>query len=984
MPCFQSFLWENRLIRKNVLTAELGRSLSEMQIIESNIENYSDDVVDTARAKTKIDLLIDAGLASEELNESDVLEYCQVKQQEKFNSDQLDPVLKWFNCQPEVKQAQFLITLKKRIAANQFEINHFSLCLLGELFQLNSALILKVKLFQAFYFYSLEENAESFVPLIQRTAFDLMEMESSPYIKLIQILDDLEQKMSDEPDFDYYLNLVLDMVTEFMINAQNPQEDLLSDNFFQHVQAFAHAKIKGFSNSSLVWDHGPQDCVKKYFEFPEKIKAENYYIYRKYQNLTELFACCNPTKEGAVAGVSGGESDQTIYSYKNLVVSYYWRCRLKNFSGSIFYNPMLPIAPGFVAKYASTGAIDPTQIFEKTAADDYDPAGELFVFKFDSLRMFAEEDRGPFREEEFFPDQQVLDFVKTYSQSPEGRLDPYAIFYSACELSRFDNGTAGFQIIRSLMSFAKSLPEDQPFVFDLNKIEIQYLHPHVLAWILEFNLAMFTKFLGPDAESDQSAACSEDYFWKNVDPTGRMTKKDKYRFLELNKLFVRKDQEDHFNLRIQRVPFWIQRLYEEYLNSKTWEEVCGEQNFVQQESVKSFLRNGNLYNRMAALAVAGKDPKYEPILFKIADFENAESVFAKYAEIVRIYENLKNRLPKAAELQVAKSFKAIFQRATNLLTKVANCKTADEVEKYLSQLDIFKTEIIEQGALFAGIAYDKNGQLRSPEEIDSWQNELTVNLFQCGDLVKNPSRAALSDPNNYLNSKVFNVRDYQMLVRNLTEAYQEIDPGWLEHLIDNIPNDLSNSKVEFITVRDRAGRLIALCKRKKVDNKEYYHGSFYVEREYQKGFDVGRYVSEYLISLGSEDCYFGATVAAANPAAVRHVEHCDAVGDSIVTEGQLPHQSDLLINLSLRTRHNFETRDRQKFSAAEIQKMCGDQTEFIYNDRIKIMRRDTTNTQYCEELESVLSPEGWHITRMFYNLQTNDPHETFIVLETVK
>jgi hypothetical protein len=55
-----------------------------------------------------------------------------------------------------------------------------------------------------------------------------------------------------------------------------------------------------------------------------------------------------------------------------------------------------------------------------------------------------------------------------------------------------------------------------------------------------------------------------------------------------------------------------------------------------------------------------------------------------------------------------------------------------------------------------------------------------------------------------------------MIVDNLKEAYQKIDPKWLDILIANISEDLQNPDVTFYMMRDKnPKKLVSLCKSNK-------------------------------------------------------------------------------------------------------------------------------------------------------------------------
>ena len=371
----------------------------------------------------------------------------------------------------------------------------------------------------------------------------------------------------------------------------------------------------------------------------------------------------------------------------------------------------------------------------------------------------------------------------------------------------------------------------------------------------------------------------------------------------------------------------------------------------------------------------------------------APRVFKQFNEILELYKQQEkeliekiNQSENTTHLKVdrGKLLKITQKHGAQLIRKFASLAEKNDFDSIYKLVDddmqAYRKEILETAGIFSAVA----GEGTSPDAVNQISKNTRVDTVQCGDLIKDKSREAMQNPDNYLYPEQFSVEDYRMIVRNLERAYSEIDPGWLEHLIDNIPNDLSNQNVEFLMIRDKNQKLVGTCKIKQKGEKEYYMGTLYVEPEYQQGFGMGQYLDAYLRENVEKDAKVEGTVAAANRAASRHIDVRGFVGTDIVTEGEGDKKSRPLINLDLNPQEKFATQDKTVFTEERIQDIHAGK-ETLINPDIKVILTDTSGNHaevYTEELKPLFK-QGYALTRFFYSDKDNQ-RETYLVLEKRK
>lgn len=118
------------------------------------------------------------------------------------------------------------------------------------------------------------------------------------------------------------LHKILDFTRDFMEDCQNFESD--SNNLFDACEKFAEM---------------------------EKSRSKNYLLKKHFEEISELRNVVRPSKKDVIKDLSGGATDQVIYTYRNIVESQQNRIRLGINQGYPVRNPVLPISNGIFGLY---------------------------------------------------------------------------------------------------------------------------------------------------------------------------------------------------------------------------------------------------------------------------------------------------------------------------------------------------------------------------------------------------------------------------------------------------------------------------------------------------------------------------------------------------------------------------------------------------------------------------------------------------------
>ncbi|MES2087947.1 MAG: GNAT family N-acetyltransferase [Patescibacteria group bacterium] len=318
--------------------------------------------------------------------------------------------------------------------------------------------------------------------------------------------------------------------------------------------------------------------------------CRNYLIQKHVQDILETWRQAGSKKKGALPGIAGGASDQTIYTFSHVGESYRNALKLGINRGYPLAHPVLPISPGYYAQY-SNGIVE----------DVYREQGEVSI----------EEKERQYISQNDPSDEYIYDEINSFNRSNPGpnRRGP----------------SNGLPLFQNIWDFDKHLKASgRTFYYDISRITNTDLHPVVVGDFYTRN-QQYRHTLGEKENTSQPI--SYDDFMRQLYPAGELTEEKLYHYKNLSKLHMRKKIEDDFGFDLSQSDLWTQRMFLEFLETRDIENVQKLQKFVKEfgsAGLKTFLslEYGPEFGD-DIIALGEKLPKAE-----------AEKIFAKYGELV--------------------------------------------------------------------------------------------------------------------------------------------------------------------------------------------------------------------------------------------------------------------------------------------------------------------------------------------------------------
>lgn len=394
---------------------------------------------------------------------------------------------------------------------------------------------------------------------------------------------------------------------------------------------------------------------------------------------------------------------------------------------------------------------------------------------------------------------------------------------------------------------------------------------------------------------------------------------------------------------------------------------------------------------LSAFLVCASNSELGNDIISLAERADSEATFPLIADILGIVDEKYTLMKGRGGERIGKSDKfdsVILKRTIALIKEVCALPEDVEMEHFIDQAKQYQHDTIAWGALFKAVASnDQHGPI-SPDEMSFLYRDIKVDTVPCGSLVSKLDRDKMQSAENYANPKLFGPREYDMIVRNLRKAYRDVDPGWLEVLIDNIPRDLNDPNTTFVLVKNqKTGDLVGVIKfRSDPDNPgAYYLGTMYVDEGFEKGFGVGDYLQQTAASLMEKGAPYSGSVALSNVAMERHINVAGAVGTALVFEEDGQHSSKELLKVSWNTGFELRSKNADQFSEERIKKMA---EEGFEEDGIAARLFNTSIGESALFVKSARKflDEGYVISRYFYGQKNGKPdlRKTYVVFEKVK
>ncbi|MFA5030847.1 MAG: hypothetical protein WC495_04620 [Patescibacteria group bacterium] len=264
--------------------------------------------------------------------------------------------------------------------------------------------------------------------------------------------------------------------------------------------------------------------------------SKNYLVKKHYQDIIDSINIDDSDKEGALAGVPGGATDETIYTFQHVQESYNNRIALGVNEGYPIANPVVPIAPGYFGYYRN-GALE--KVYAATQAE------------------YA---KAQMKEKEYIARNNPEDDY-IYDQINE----PQQI------TGRHNHPSHGLQKLQLIWDFTDQLKSnDRKFFFDISRLDMSELHPIVAADFLTKNQEYITEEEGKD---NGAKPLTQEEFTEKLFPLHNESPDKKYHYQNLTKLHMRKKIEDDFGIDIAGHDFWEQRNFLSFLESQTTDKV---------------------------------------------------------------------------------------------------------------------------------------------------------------------------------------------------------------------------------------------------------------------------------------------------------------------------------------------------------------------------------------------------------------------------
>lgn len=308
-----------------------------------------------------------------------------------------------------------------------------------------------------------------------------------------------------------------------------------------------------------------------------------------------------------------------------------------------------------------------------------------------------------------------------------------------------------------------------------------------------------------------------------------------------------------------------------------------------------------LGNREIFKIVKGK-PKLAAKIATLAEkYPNqAELIFEHFTQMISTHEEAKERLAETTHnkpelrgiVDLAQMQRVIKRRALEFLEayfgKIERLETnaLGEIEER------YQPDVVLAGGIFRAISRRPDGTFTPPEIVNEFfPNNIKAQTFT-GDpnLIHFREKEEMEKTKNYSNLETFGPKNYRMIVRNLEEAHQKRNPGWLAKLVNQIPKDVSDPKTLFLEIkikpfwaRGENCELEGVYKVRQLPDGSYEAGTMYVNDAFQ-GFGMGSWLDKWLRYALGPDAKIKFKVSPNSKSMIRHIDLCGHVITGITYE----------------------------------------------------------------------------------------------------
>ena len=746
----------------------------------------------------------------------------------------------------------------------------------------------------------------------------------------------------------FELSLLLDFFVSILSNIQiddNPNNYSHENNFWEYYGPSFLGSLCEFSQWRVHNAyHKSWKKVSQWNHFkPENIEDYNYLVNKKFQEIFEMVHWDNINKEDFLPWVGGWSQDDFIYTIKHSLDSYKKRLKHNLYGGYTNVNPLLDIAPWYIWYY-----------------DDWKLSKIYRIAK--SWKKPTETEIVNWNKLEFNP----TNFVNSskYEHIYDEIFDLSVWFLSNPRTSHASNW---LEVLRLLWKLDEQLEfNGDTFIFDLNRIDKEKLHPFVYADLLHRNNEVFKKEYTWDINWLEEV--SLDDFWSEVSPLKGLWEEEKYQYLNLISLGTRKKIEDEFWIHFEDFPFMIQKSFLTFVESKSILEI--------EEFKKILLEIEDKQSFFTTFLACSQDENIWKKIIGLAKLPGSSKIFKAYADLISLSSNLDD------DVNVSPFFKVILARGQGLLEEASLSSMNNEKLTIDSK---YETSLVQSGAFIKALlssAWKK--ETMSIDTFNEKSPDFRIQTFNWWDIIEEPDNIGMVMEENYLKPELFWIKDYKMLLENIHNTYSWIDDELTKVLYEDIPKDLNNGDVKFYMMRKKTNEwseweLLALCKiTKKLDGTIYWW-THYVEPDYRWNFGIGSYVAQLAFNEFKEHD-INAIVAKNNPSLEIQLNYSDFVGTKLDTDKWSKNESDLMIWMTLYRNKSFMTKDIKKFPNELLKNKVWE------NDWYDVMCLDSRHwfdQNYIDNLETKFS-EWYVLTRIFYERDSEGYaklEKTYVVFE---
>ena len=370
--------------------------------------------------------------------------------------------------------------------------------------------------------------------------------------------------------------------------------------------------------------------------------AQNYLVQKELQEVRDAQFPDDDIKEGALSGVGGGATDETIYVFRHLHESYTNRRALGINEGYPVAQPVLKVAPGLYG-FFNNGSIE--KIFSE---NDFD------------LELAKQKE------------QEYLN-----SNHPED--DQYDVYEEVNNpwpsSGRYSHPSNKLQALQEIWYFEDRLKDSgRSYFYNISKFDHDALHPMVDADSLSRNFQYLHRVEG---EKNRSEPLKQGEFERLLSPDQQLSTEDINAFRSLTSLPMRKKIEEDFGIVLADLNLRVQFQFLNYLEGVTtthalelmeWSKKYGLPLFRSFLSLESNKQMGE-----SILAVG-----------RLCGEETARAVFQKYDELIQSAERTNEYLAEALGDRFKGNERAVDGIVRALIDK-ANCLIEDAGKNALNR-----------------------------------------------------------------------------------------------------------------------------------------------------------------------------------------------------------------------------------------------------------------------------------------------------------